>query len=622
LQDLFQQVYGRAGSESEVQNLAGKSQDEARRILETSLANWRASQAMSQSPQQLASQNSGIMEAARGGLVSDGFVVPADVVSHLGNGSSEAGLKMLASKFGARPIKGDGDGMSDSIPTKIDGRQEARVANEEAFISPEIVKRIGDGDTERGAKKLYAMMARIRKARTGTTEQGKEINPEKFMPGGQVNRYEVGGTVTRSAASNPSAGVTSSSLASWVGPFVADLLGKGKALSESPYEAYTGPLTAGASPLQQLAFVNSALFRPSANIGQAAGLAGGLGALAPNLRYTPQTTSFLGDRNVSGLDVAPSYLNVPSPAQPQTSGIMPYSSGDNRSTSADMPRRTPSFLSPQSQGVSTNKLPPGYPGSEPVIMDGDGAFAPPGSMRPTNKMPPGYQEDGAAMAGLPSALTPPADGGSIAQRYMNPFIETALNPQLRELTRQSDIARMSDAARLAKAGAFGGSRQAIMESEGRRNLLEKQSDVLGQGYATAYDKAMAQFNADQARRMAEAQFGATYGMEGLRSGLQAAQTQGQLGGLETQYGLEGIKSLADLGKTQRDIEAEGIAADKAQFEEARLNPFKMLQFQQSLLSGLPLASQSLVQPGQSNLQQFAGGATTVYELLKGLGVIK
>jgi hypothetical protein len=255
-------------------------------------------------------------------------------------------------------------------------------------------------------------------------------------------------------------------------------------------------------------------------------------------------------------------------------------------------------------------------------MDGDGAFAPPGSMRPTNKMPPGYQADGAAMAGLPSALTPPADGGSIAQRYMNPFIETALNPQLRELTRQSDIARMSDAARLAKAGAFGGSRQAIMESEGRRNLLEKQSDVLGQGYATAYDKAMAQFNADQARRMAEAQFGATYGMEGLRSGLQAAQTQGQLGGLETQYGLEGIKSLADLGKTQRDIEAEGIAADKAQFEEARLNPFKMLQFQQSLLSGLPLASQSLVQPGQSNLQQFAGGATTVYELLKGLGVIK
>jgi hypothetical protein len=126
-----------------------------------------------------------VVAAAKGGLVSDGFVVPADVVSHLGNGSSEAGLKLLAARFDATPIKGEGDGMSDSIPTTIGGKQEARVANDEAFISPEMVKRIGGGDAEKGAKKLYAMMDRVQKARSKTVGKGKvakNTRAEKYLP--------------------------------------------------------------------------------------------------------------------------------------------------------------------------------------------------------------------------------------------------------------------------------------------------------------------------------------------------------------------------------------------------------------------------------------------------------
>jgi hypothetical protein len=73
--------------------------------------------------------------------------------------------------------------------------------------------------------------------------------------------------------------------------------------------------------------------------------------------------------------------------------------------------------------------------------------------------------------------------------------------------------------------------------------------------------------------------------------------------------------LIDAGAVERGIESEGIAADKKQFEEARVNPFNMIQFQQSLLSGMPLASQSYSIPGQSGLQQFAGGAKTVQELI-------
>ena len=113
---------------------------------------------------------------AQGGLADGGFVVPADVVSHLGNGSTDAGLKHLHKSMGAKPIRGAGDGMSDSIKTTIDGKQPARIADGEAYIPPEAVQQRG------GAKNLYNMMNKVRKSRTGSTKQGKQINPSKFMP--------------------------------------------------------------------------------------------------------------------------------------------------------------------------------------------------------------------------------------------------------------------------------------------------------------------------------------------------------------------------------------------------------------------------------------------------------
>jgi len=117
----------------------------------------------------------GVAGLGKGGLRDGAFIVPADVVSHLGNGSNDAGQKMLARGLGARPIKGKGDGMSDSIPTSIEGKQPAKVADGEAYIPPEVVKKVG-------SKRLYDMMAKIRKARTNTTRQAPEVDPRKFMP--------------------------------------------------------------------------------------------------------------------------------------------------------------------------------------------------------------------------------------------------------------------------------------------------------------------------------------------------------------------------------------------------------------------------------------------------------
>jgi len=119
----------------------------------------------------------GTQQMARGGIVGlqdGGFVVPADVVSHLGNGSSRAGLAHLQ-KRGAVPIQGRGDGMSDSNRTMINNRQPAAVADGEAYLPPNRVQQMG------GPERLYSMMDRIRKDRTGTTQQGRQINPNKYL---------------------------------------------------------------------------------------------------------------------------------------------------------------------------------------------------------------------------------------------------------------------------------------------------------------------------------------------------------------------------------------------------------------------------------------------------------
>jgi hypothetical protein len=103
--------------------------------------------------------NSNVMMMARGGLSSLG-------------GYSDGG----------RMLKGPGDGMSDSIPASIGGKQPARLADSEFVVPADVVSHLGNGSSDAGAKKLYQMMDRVRHARTGTKKQGKQINPDKFLP--------------------------------------------------------------------------------------------------------------------------------------------------------------------------------------------------------------------------------------------------------------------------------------------------------------------------------------------------------------------------------------------------------------------------------------------------------
>tara|TARA_R110001606_G_scaffold75298_3_gene174446 strand:- start:6449 stop:7255 length:807 start_codon:yes stop_codon:yes gene_type:complete len=172
--------------------------------------------------------------------------------------------------------------------------------------------------------------------------------------------------------------------------------------------------------------------------------------------------------------------------------------------------------------------------------------------------------------------------GATAQNYMSPFMDAALEPQMAEAQRQAEIQRVQNASRLGKAGAFGGSRQAIMESEGQRNLLRNMADIYGTGMQTAYTQGMGQFNTEQGR---------------------AQQAQNDV----NRYGLAALGAQQTAGGVQQGLEQQGVAADYAQFKEERDDPFKKVQYQQSLLQGLPIEAMSYDINEPAEWTQWLGG---------------
>jgi len=132
------------------------------------ILNWNARQV--QPPIDGAAQGQAMLDprfvsAAHGGLMS------------LAGGGALGGYS-----DGGRLLKGPGDGMSDNIPASISNKQPARLADGEFVIPADVVSHLGNGSTEAGANVLYKMMEQVRKARTGNPKQGKQINPKKFIP--------------------------------------------------------------------------------------------------------------------------------------------------------------------------------------------------------------------------------------------------------------------------------------------------------------------------------------------------------------------------------------------------------------------------------------------------------
>jgi hypothetical protein len=117
-----------------------------------------------------------------------------------GNDMARGGVASLGGySDGGRMLKGPGDGMSDSIPGVIGGKQPARLADGEFVVPADVVSHLGNGSTDAGAKKLYSMMDKVRQARTGKKKQAPQVNVNKYLPTGKasggITGYASGGMI-------------------------------------------------------------------------------------------------------------------------------------------------------------------------------------------------------------------------------------------------------------------------------------------------------------------------------------------------------------------------------------------------------------------------------------------
>jgi len=316
-----------------------------------------------------------------------------------------------------------------------------------------------------------------------------------------------------------SGGTSSSTLSDWAGPYVTDMLGKAQAIANQPYAVYGGPQTAGESGLQSKVFQGLGNLSFPSNLGQ---------SFASPMGGGPNTSNSL----FAGVGAMP-------PGGDYGGGAIP-------------------------PGSESQYGGPGRPGYD---------TGPDGKIIPFAQTPIG-------------SLQPPQTSqqpSNIAQSYMNPYLQSVLNPQLDELRRQNDITNMNTNAKMTQAGGYGGGRQAIMNAENNRNLMQEMNKTVGQGYANAYDKAMGQFNTEQGQ----------------------------------------AKTLADMmseaGTQQRNIEQQGISADYNEFLAQRDDPMKKTQYLQSMLQGLPISTVTNTAPQQTGLGSLVssiGGMGSIMDSLK------
>jgi hypothetical protein len=279
----------------------------------------------------------------------------------------------------------------------------------------------------------------------------------------------------------PSSTTQTQDLPDWAKPYAQEVLGKGAALSNAGYQAYTGERTAQFTPLQQQAFQGAGNMQPSAATGEAVNK-------ALNTNYNPYAT---------------------------------------------------------------------------------GQF------------------------------------GAQASQYMDPYMQNVVDIQQREAGRASEMQRNQNQAQAVGQGAFGGSRQAIVEAERQRNLGTQMGDIQARGLQDAYGRGQNQFNTEQQLREQSRQYGAGLGLQGLQTALTGA-------GQQFQQGMDINKLQGGYG-TQQQQQVQNILGQQYQdFLEQKKFPYQQLEFQSNLLRGTPSGStQSLYTAQPSTGAQLLGAGTAL-----------
>jgi hypothetical protein len=311
----------------------------------------------------------------------------------------------------------------------------------------------------------------------------------KMLPLGNPQGDDGGG------GGGPAQTTQTSDLPDWAKPYAQEVLGKGAALSNAPYQAYQGERIAQFTPLQQRAFQGAGAMAPSAATGQGIGIAGQAAGKALGASYDPYAT---------------------------------------------------------------------------------GQF------------------------------------GAQASQYMDPYMQNVVNIQQREAQRQADIAGTQRGAQAVGAGAFGGSRQAIMDAEAARNLATQQGDIQARGLQDAYGRGQQQFNTEQQLREQSRQYGAGLGLQGLQTALTGAGQLGQLG--QQQFGQQkDVLGLQNQFGTQQQQQVQNVLGQQYEdFLAQKKFPYQQLEFQSNLLRGTPSGStQSIYTAQPSTASQVIGAGTAL-----------
>lgn len=193
--------------------------------------------------------------------------------------------------------------------------------------------------------------------------------------------------------------------------------------------------------------------------------------------------------------------------------------------------------------------------------------------------------------------------GDTAQNYMNPYMQNVVDIQKREAQRTADIAGTGRNAQAVKSGAFGGSRQAIMDAEASRNLATQMGDIQAKGSNAAFQQAMQQFNTEQALGEQSKQYGAGLGMQGYQTALTGAGQLANIGQQTFGQEMDVNKLQQQYGAQQQAYDQQGLDTQYQDFLNQQRYPYQQLEFMNSMLRGTPMGTvQTLYQPAPTTIQ--------------------
>jgi len=374
---------------------------------------------------------------------------------------------------------------------------------------------------------------------------------------------------------------TSGALAEWSGEYVTDMLGKTRALADKPYQAYGGPLTAGASGLQNQAFGGYGALDPNQQTGIGSfGFGAGPGSFgfgsAAGQGYAPGFTA--GSADLSGMQ-AGSFTG-----QAAQQYMNPYLQAALNPQIAEV-RRQEAIT--QSQDAGRAAQAGAFGGSRSFIMDAERA-------RNTGQQIADITGQGYARA----FDTAQGQFNTEQQRLM-----ADRDARMGQFNTEEEMRQ-----RIAEVGLdqFNKEQAGLRTDEAaRRGQFNTEAERLA-----AFDEARrGQFNEEERRQMQFGEYGRDQFNEEERRRIAAEEA-------DRRYGLSALRDMSAAGAAERDIAQQGITADYLQYQQEQQYPYEQLQFMQSMLEGLPVESKSTSYIDPSSYQQIASGGDDIINFIK------